>query len=90
MSRLCETTVKRKKKKAHKNCTLVSRAISHRSMGEQFWNHYKKCVDFKNAECESHELSLLWDNMRTAVWGTAPQMALRNYSREMGGRTVYM
>ena len=28
--------------------------------------------------------------MRTAAWETAPQVALRNCSKEAGGRSVYM
>ena len=47
----------------------------------------------KNAQCTSWGLSFIWGNMRTAVWETAPQIALRNCSKEMGlgvGGTVYM
>ena len=32
----------------------------------------------------------MWGEMRTAAWETAPQVALRNCSKEAGGRSVYM
>ena len=37
----------------------------------------------KNAQCESWGLSFIWGNMRTAAWETAPQIALRNCSKEI-------
>ena len=38
----------------------------------------------KNAQCESGGLSFIWGNMRTAAWEIAPQIALRNCSKEVG------
>ena len=38
----------------------------------------------KNVQCESCELSFIWDKMRTAAWEMAPQKALRNCSEEVG------
>ena len=38
----------------------------------------------KNAQCESWGLSFIWGNMRTAAWETAPMIALRNCSKEIG------
>ena len=40
----------------------------------------------KNAQCESCELSFIWGKMRTAARETAPQIALRNSSKEVGGK----
>ena len=36
------------------------------------------------------ELSFIWGKMRTIAWETAFQIALRNCSKEVGGRSVYM
>ena len=38
----------------------------------------------KDAQCESYELSFIWGKMRTADQETAPQIALRNCSKEAG------
>ena len=35
-----------------------------------------------------YELSFIYGNIRTAVWETAPQTALRNCSKDIRGRTV--
>ena len=40
----------------------------------------------KNAQCESCELSFIWSNVRTAAQETAPQIALRIYFKEVGGK----
>ena len=44
----------------------------------------------ENAQRESCQLSFMWDNMRIVPWETAPQMALRNCSKEVGGKRVCM
>ena len=45
----------------------------------------------KNAQRESCELSFIWGKMRTAARETAFQMALRNCSREVGGKvSIYV
>ena len=36
------------------------------------------------------ELSFIWGKMRTIAWETAFQIALRNCSKEVGGRSVYL
>ena len=53
------------------------------------WN-VSKCQLKKNAQHESCKLSFIWGKMKTAAWETAPQIALRNCSKETGGRSVYM
>ena len=45
----------------------------------------KNCWLKRNEQNESCELSFVWVNMRTAAWETAPQITLRNWSKE-GGR----
>ena len=42
------------------------------------------CVDLKHAQCESCKLSFIWGKMRTVAWETAPQIALKNRSKEVG------
>ena len=44
----------------------------------------------KNAQCESCELSnnIIWGKMRSIAQETASQKALRNFSKEVGGRSV--
>ena len=51
----------------------------------------KPLVDFKNAKCESCELSFIWAKM-TIAWEAAFQIALKNHSKEVGvgGISVYM
>ena len=39
----------------------------------------------KDAQCESCELSFIWGKMRTATRETAPQIILRNCSKEVVG-----
>ena len=44
----------------------------------------------KDAQLESSKLSLIWGKVRTAAWDTAPQIALRDCSKEtVGGRSIY-
>ena len=50
------------------------------------WN----CRLKKNAQLESFELSFIGGKMRTAVQETAPQRALRNCSKELGGKGRYI
>ena len=40
-----------------------------------------------NAECESCELSFIWGKMKSIVWETAFQVALRNSSKESRGKS---
>ena len=42
-------------------------------------------LTLKNAQRESCEFNFIWGKMRTAAQETAPQMALRNRSKEAGG-----
>ena len=42
-------------------------------------------VDYKDAKCESCELSFIWGKMKTAAWETAPPIALRDCSKEAVG-----
>ena len=44
------------------------------------------CWLLKNAQPESSELSFVWGKMRTAAQETAPQIALRNSSKETVGK----
>ena len=44
----------------------------------------------KDAQLESRELSFTWDKMRTATWDTAPQIALRDCSKEVVGESWYV
>ena len=39
----------------------------------------------KDVQLESCELDFIWDKMRTAAWETAPQLVLRDCSKEAGG-----
>ena len=39
-------------------------------------------VDQKDAQCENCEWGFIWGKMRTAAWEIAPQVALRNCSKE--------
>ena len=45
----------------------------------------------KDAQHDSCELSFIWGKTRTAAWETAPQIALRDCSKEVGGKinTIY-
>ena len=36
----------------------------------------------KRAQHKSCELNFIWNKMRTAAWETAPQIAVRNFSKE--------
>ena len=47
-------------------------------------------ADLKMHQRESCELSFIWGKMRTIVWETAFQIALRNCSKEVEGRSAYM
>ena len=45
----------------------------------------------KEAQCESYELSFIRGKMRTAAQETAPQKALRDCSKEAGGKdSIYV
>ena len=45
----------------------------------------------KNAQFESCELSFIWGKMRTIAWEAAFQIALRNSSKEAGGKvSIYV
>lgn len=43
-----------------------------------------------NAQCEGYKLSFIWGNVRTAAQGTAPQIVLRNCSKEVGKDSIYV
>ena len=44
----------------------------------------------KDAQHESFELRFIWGKMRTAAWEIAPQIALRNCTKEVVGEGQYM
>ena len=44
----------------------------------------------KDAQHESFKLSFIWDKMRTAAWETAPQIALRDCSKQVMGEGQYI
>ena len=44
----------------------------------------------KGAQHESCEQSWIWGKMKTAAWDTAPQITLRNCSKEAGGEGQYI
>ena len=44
----------------------------------------------KDAQHESFKLSFIWDKMRTAAWETAPQIALRDGSKQAMGEGQYI
>ena len=44
----------------------------------------------KDAQCESCELSFIWGKMKTAAQETAPQIALRDGSREIVAQGQYI
>ena len=44
----------------------------------------------KDAQHESCEFSFIWGKMRTAVWETLPQIALRNGSKVAVGGGQYI
>ena len=48
------------------------------------------CQLFKNVLHESSELNFIWGKMRTTAWETAPQIALRNCSKEAIGKGQYI
>ena len=41
-------------------------------------------------QCERCELSFIWGKMRTVAWETAPQIALRDCSKEAVGEGEYI
>ena len=43
------------------------------------------CQLKKDAQCQSFELNFTWDKMKTAARETAPQIILRNCSKEVVG-----
>ena len=43
-----------------------------------------------DAQHESFKLSFIWDEMRTAAWETAPQIALRDCSEQVMGQGRYI
>ena len=48
-------------------------------------------ADFKKMHSVSCELNFIWGNMKTTAWETAPPIALRNCSKEVGGKvSVYV
>ena len=53
-----------------------------RMLGDDKW----RMLTLKNAQCENCKLSFIWGKMRTAAWETAPQIALRNSSKETRGK----
>ena len=51
----------------------------------------QRCWLKKNTQCESCELSFIWDKMRTLAQETASQIALRNCSKEIVGKvSIYL
>ena len=42
----------------------------------------------KNVQCEGCEVRFVGGNMRTVVQETTPQIALRNCSKEVGGKHI--
>ena len=53
--------------------------------------YFKLLSTLKNAQLESCELSFIWGKMRTAARKTASQIALRNCSKEVGGKvSIYV
>ena len=49
---------------------------------------HANCRLKRNAQHESCELSFIWGKMRTTARETETQIALRNCSKEVGGRSV--
>jgi len=48
-------------------------------------------LNLKNAQHEICKLSFIWGKMRAAAWETAPQIALRNCSKEVGEKdSIYV
>ena len=54
--------------------------------------HKDKILSTKKKKCkhESHGLSFIWGKVRMIAWETGLQIALRNCSLAVGGRSVYM
>ena len=52
-----------------------------RMLGDDKW-----MLTLKNAQGGNCNLSFIWGKMRTAAWETAPQIALRNSSKETRGK----
>ena len=51
----------------------------------------KMCQPKKNAQPENCELRFIWGKMRTAAQETEAQTALRNCSKEVGGKvSIYV
>ena len=46
-------------------------------------------LSLKNAQHENCELHFIWGKMKTLAQETAFQIALRNCSKEVGGRSAY-
>ena len=58
----------------------------------RYWTHVS-CIGrqslyhwaIRKAQCESSELSFIWVKMRMTAWETAPQIALRDCSKQAAG-----
>lgn len=48
----------------------------------------KKKAAAAAAQPESCQLSFIWVKMRTIAWGAAFQIALTNFSKEVGGKVI--
>ena len=48
------------------------------------------CQFKKDSQRESCKVSFIWGKMRTAAQETTPQIALRNCSKEVGGKGQYV
>ena len=61
--------------------------------GKSTLRHFISCHNcwlLKNAQHESCKLSFIWGNMRTEVWETGSQIALRSCSKEVGKDSIYV
>ena len=47
-------------------------------------------VDFKKMHSVKGKLSFIWGKMRTVAWKTAPQIALRDCSKDIVGESQYI
>ena len=45
-------------------------------------------LTIKNSQCERCELSFIWGKIKTTAWEIAFQIALRNFSEEVGEKSV--
>ena len=54
------------------------------------WFSWLRTVSLKNAQRESCKLNFMWGQVRTIVQETAPQIALRNGSKEAGKVSTYV